>query len=196
MSQLLAVSAVSHAATEGQWLMSKGISTAGRTILLDAIDRFDKSDPFQSAAVLRNLKADAATAPVWLRNGGLAKMLESLQMLDMAREGVPPEDAELDDTQLLVALAERYLSDDPEQEAVKIQRAWDAVIDAWTQPSAREHLRAIEQRTRDGEFGPAAQMMGPLSVAGLWQTDQQGRLTLAALRALIEPKADEAADGG
>jgi|GEM_PF-3594139 len=186
ISHIFALGAIGYATSEWAWLMSKGGGDAERVVLVDAIDRFDEDNPLQANAVLRNERAMAAEVPNWLRNGGLAKLFESNDLLEQAKDGVSPEETEAADTQLLVALAKQYLSHDPEQEAMDIQRAWDKVIDAWYQPDAAERLRAIEQSVKDGNFGPAARMMGPQSVGRIWHMDQHGRTNIRALRVLLE----------
>lgn len=186
ISRIFALGAIGYATSESTWLMSKGGGDVERAVLLDAIDRFGEGDPFQSIKVLRHERAMAAEVPNWLRSGGLAKLFGSLDLVDQAKDGASPEEAEAGDTQLLVALAEQYLSDDPEQEAKDMQRAWDEVIDAWDQPDAAERLREIEKGARVGDFGPAARMMGPQSAVRMWHMDQHGRTNLEALRALLD----------
>lgn len=190
LSSAIAYSAIEYAVSEAHWLMSNGGGAAEQTLLRHAVDRFRVEDPFRATEYLQAERELSATVPMWLRNGGLAFAFNSLHLIE---EGEDQDDAE---NQLLVLVAEGYLSKNPEQEAIDIQRAWDEIIRAWTEPEAVEQLRTIMRRSIEGDFGPAARFSPPSGVDRWWRMDRQARINIEALRALVASDPAMNADGG
>ena len=177
---------VSTVLAESRWLLAHGGGQAEREVLLSALAEFGDTDPFNSAGVLRRERQVAKLHPEWLREGGLEGLFKSIELVDRIREDADPVDLdEIEANGYAVALARSYLSDDPEQEAENLQRAWDEVIEAWEQPDALEQLQAIVQRANDGDFGPAARLVGPLTVTRMWRMDRSAREDLYELRELL-----------
>lgn len=189
LSSAISYSAIRYAASEALWLMANGGGAAEQALLRHAVDRFRAEDPFRATEYLRAERELSATVPMWLRNGGLAFAFNSLHLIE---DGEDQDDAE---NQLLVLVAEGYLSDNPEQEAIDIQRAWNEIIRAWTEPEAFEQLRTIMHRSIEGDFGPAARFSPPSGVDRWWRMDQQARINLEALRALVPSDPTKNADG-